>query len=98
MTDDTTPRPRPLVNKPLVEAIFELRWQLKSIEAGLPQDPGFRIALGRFYDRVAADYPIPVDLPTVQVPEDMAAYAVRHQFRAKKDGWPVTQLGQESLL
>ena len=83
-----------LVNKPLAEAIFELRWSLdeKKVQ-GLSVDPGFRFLVGRYYDRVKADYPNVVDLPTAQIPEELTGYTVRHQFRASKDGWPVTQLG-----
>ncbi len=94
MSTNQIPGPRPLPNKPLVEAIFELRWKLKEPGSGMPpHDPGFRIALGRYYDKVRSDYPFVVDLPTAQVPEAMTAHAVRHQFRADKDKWPVTQLG-----
>lgn len=94
MSTNPIPAPRELLNKPLVEAIFELRWALRIPGSGLPpQDPGFRIALGRFYDKVRKDYPELIDLPTSQVPEDMTAYTVRHQFRRGKGQWPLTQLG-----
>ena len=94
MQDNEIPKPRELPNKPLVEAIFELRWKLRELAPQMPaHDPGFRIALGRYYDMVRKDYPAMVDLPTSQVPEDMTAYAVRHQFRVKEDKWPLTQLG-----
>jgi uncharacterized protein (TIGR04255 family) len=83
-----------LPKKPLAEAIFELRWAPDETRVkGLTVDPGFRLLVGRYYDRVKADYPNVVDLPTAQIPEELAAYAVRHQFRASKDGRPVTQLG-----
>lgn len=94
MPDNEIPKPRKLANKPLVEAIFELRWQLKVSAQGIPpHDPGFRIALGKYYDNVRKNYPVMVDLPTTQIPEDMTAYAVRHQFRAAENQWPLTQLG-----
>ena len=94
MAADDIPTPRPLPNKPLVEAIFELRWALKEPgPAGTAVDPGFRVALGRYYDKVRTEYPVMIDLPTSQVPEDMTAYSVRHQFRSKADGWPLTQIG-----
>jgi uncharacterized protein (TIGR04255 family) len=94
MADDRIPEPHHLPNKPLVEAIFELRWGLLTTgPASPPQDPGFRIALGKFYDEVRKHYPVVVDLPTSQIPEDMTAYAVRHQFRTGKNEWPLTQLG-----
>lgn len=94
MNEEDRPTPRTLQVKPLIEAIFELRWRLRNPGNGLPpHDPGFRIALGRFFDRVQQEYPVAVDLPTAQIPEEMTAYTVRHQFRAAKDKWPLTQLG-----
>src|SRR3972149_3965752 len=94
MTTDNSFKDDRLPNKPLAEAIFELRWALdeKRVQ-GLAVDPVFRLLVGRYYDRVKADYPNVVDLPTAQIPEELTSYAVRHQFRASKDGWPVTQLG-----
>lgn len=94
MSDNEIPQPRPLANKPLVEAIFELHWGLQSTRPGLPpQDLGFRIFLGRFYDRVRFDYPHLQDLPTTQVPEELTAHTVRHQFRVGQGQWPLTQVG-----
>ena len=52
------PERHPLENKPLVEAIFELRWALEAQQPGIALDPGFRIFLGRYYDRVRAEYQI----------------------------------------
>lgn len=88
------PERRPLENKPLVEAIFELRWRLISHQApGIAADPGFRIFLGKYYDRVKRDYPVVVDLPSSAVPEEITPHQVRHQFRKAKDDWPLTQVG-----
>ncbi len=85
--------PSHLPNAPLAEAIFELRWELEPRPPGIQHDPGFRLLLGRYYDRIRERYPFAQDLAVSQVPEDLAAYAVRHQFRAGKEAWPVTQLG-----
>src|SRR5437870_557567 len=94
MNHDSIPEPRELRHKPLAEAIFELRWALGTgSSTGFEHDPGFRIFLGRYYDRVHQQYPFVVDLPTAQVPEDMTAHVVRHQFRARQNGWPLTQIG-----
>ena len=82
-----------LPNKPLGEAIFELRWALQSLEQGRQHDPGFRILYGRFYDRLSKDYPFIEDLPVSQVPEDMIPYVVRHRFRPSNNAWPVAQIG-----
>lgn len=93
MSKDLIPKDKNLKNKPLAEVIFELRWDLMKDDRGLKIDPGFRILLGRYYEEVKETYPYSRDLPSAQIPEDMAAYTVRHQFRASEEGWPVTQLG-----
>lgn len=83
-----------LPNKPLVEAIFELRWRLDDSETlGINRDPHFPIVVGRFYDRVHSQYPELEDLPSSKVPEELTPYIVRHRFRAGKGSWPVTQIG-----
>ena len=87
------PERHPLENKPLVEAIFELRWALEAEQPGIALDPGFRIFLGRYYDQVKGEYPAVVDLPSSTVPEEITPHQVRHQFRKAKDDWPVTQIG-----
>jgi uncharacterized protein (TIGR04255 family) len=91
MDHDAIPEPRDLRHKPLAEAIFELRWALTDAPFG--HDPGFRILIGRYYDRVREQYPFMSDLPVTQVPEDMTPHVVRHQFRLSKDAWPLTQIG-----
>jgi uncharacterized protein (TIGR04255 family) len=88
------PEPHPLLNKPLVEVVFELRWQLEEgRQLGLMTDPGFRIFMGRFYDRVKGQYPQIEDVPASQVPDDMTPHTVRHQFWTGKRKWPVVQIG-----
>lgn len=93
MSSDVVPEPHNLAKKPLAEAIFELRWALRKGSGPVEEDPGFRILVGRYYDRIRNDYRTAVDLPVSQVPESMTPYAVRHQFRAAPDQWPVTQIG-----
>ncbi len=87
------PKPHDLPRKPLIEAIFELRWALQQGPAGESHDPGFQILLGRFYDRVSPDFPELEDLPVSLVPEAMAPNVVRHRFRKAKGAWPLIQLG-----
>ena len=94
MTKDKIPEPHELANKPLVEAIFELRWALQSDQhSGMERDPGFRILLGRYYERMRKEYPKLRDLPLSEIPEELTAHAVRHQFWAGEGIWPVTQIG-----
>lgn len=89
---DTIPTARDLPNKPLIEAIFELRWALKK-SGPMAADPGFQLFQGRYYERVRDDYPFAVNLPASEVPEHLTAHTVRLQFRPAEDQWPVTQVG-----
>lgn len=77
-----------LPNKPLIEAIAEIKWGKES-----ELDPGFEIIVGRLYERLQAEYPEIEDLPIVQVPPAMTIHMVRHRFRRKKEGWPLVQIG-----
>ena len=89
---DRIPTPHPLPKKPLVEAIFELRWALQQQDQQ-QVDPGFQILLGRFYDKVSADFPEPENLQAALIPEMMTPYIVRNRFRKTKNGWPLVRLG-----
>ena len=91
MSTDTIPESHDLANKPLVEALFELRWKLD--ENPTRGTTAFRLLFGRYYERIRASYPEAEDLPSSAVPEIMTPYVVRHRFRASKEKWPVTQLG-----
>ncbi|MEX2171220.1 MAG: TIGR04255 family protein [Pirellulales bacterium] len=92
MSTPAIPQPRDLANKPLVEAVFEVRWALRN-QGPLTDDPGFQLFQGRYYDRVRERYPYAKALPAAGVPEAMTGHTVRQQFRASEDGWPVTQIG-----
>jgi uncharacterized protein (TIGR04255 family) len=83
-----------LKNKPLVEAIFELRWDLPIKSGpGFASDPNYRILLGRFFERVNTEYPSHTQLALASLPDDMAPFSVQHQFRVKENGWPLVQIG-----
>jgi uncharacterized protein (TIGR04255 family) len=91
---DKIPERHPLPAKPLIEAMLELRWDLaEGAQQGLTVDPGFRFFMGRYYDRVRAQYPHVQDLPVSEVPENFTGHVVRHQFWTRKKEWPVTQIG-----
>jgi hypothetical protein len=71
--------------------MLELRWDLaEGAQQGLTVDPGFRFFMGRYYDRVRAQYPHVQDLPVSEVPENFTGHVVRHQFWTRKKEWPVT--------
>lgn len=82
-----------LANPPLVEALVEVRWELDSPAPGVSLDPNYKILLGRFYDRVRADYPFHEQLPMSLAPDELTGYQVQHRFRLAADAWPLVQLG-----
>jgi uncharacterized protein (TIGR04255 family) len=82
-----------LKNKPLVEAIFELRWQLEEPAPGIKIDQHYKILVGRMYDRVKDIYPFHEQLRAANIPDEIAGYVVQHRFRKSKDEWPLIQIG-----
>jgi uncharacterized protein (TIGR04255 family) len=83
-----------LKNKPLVEAILELKWKLPGSQVpGMEGDPHYRLLLGRLSERVQNDYPFHEPLPTAQIPDGMVAHMAQHRFRTSEAGWPLIQLG-----
>jgi len=83
-----------LKNKPLVEAILELKWTLPAPSVpGIEGDPHYRLLLGRFSERMQGVYPFHEPLPTAQVPDAMVAQMVQHRFRTSEGGWPLIQVG-----
>lgn len=81
-----------LPNKPLVEAILELRWKLESHE-GLQIDPHYSLLPGLFYGELKGRYPEVEVLPSSRAPEGVLPHVVRQRLRAGKDDWPLVQLG-----
>lgn len=83
---------RELKNKPLVEAIFELRWALQEV-SGRRVDPYYPIMLGEFFAAVKDQYPHWEALVPPGMPPDLAPHVVHHRFRTAADHWPLVQLG-----
>jgi uncharacterized protein (TIGR04255 family) len=81
-----------LKNKPLIEAIFELRWKLEETTP-MTGDPYYKIQIGRIYERVKEEYPFHEQLPTANVPDEIVAHIVQHRFRKSKEKWPLMQIG-----
>ena len=86
-----------LTHPPLVEAILEVRWQLKPNQVGLLADPNYSLVVGKIHERISKKYPDHISLPSSNVPPEMAPYVVQHQFRSSKDGWPLCQIGSGIL-
>ena len=82
-----------LKNKPLVEAILEVRWALVAHATGQQSDPYYKLLLGRLYDRLQEKYPEHEQLPTAIIPDEFVGYVVQHRFRTSAKGWPLIQLG-----
>lgn len=84
-----------LKNKPLIEAIFEIRWNLEQ-QSPLGIDPNNQFILARLFDRINTEYPVYEQLPFAAIPEQMVEGLVRHRFRSE-NGWPLVQLGSGVL-
>jgi len=82
----------PLANKPLAEAIFEIRWQLNESDGALV-DPAWDFLPGLLFTRLKDRFPCRINLPAAAIPPGMVPHTIRHQFRSSPDGWPVIQLG-----
>ena len=82
-----------LKNKPLVEAIFELRWNLQEPAPGMKMDQHYKLLIGRIYDKLNDEYSFYEQLPTAIMPDEMMGYMVQYRFRKEKDKWPLIQIG-----
>ncbi|MDP3964631.1 MAG: TIGR04255 family protein [bacterium] len=82
-----------LKNKPLVEAILEVRWRLQGDPPGPQTDPHYKLLLGRLFDRMLKDYPEHEQLPTANIPDEMVGFMVQHRFRVAANSWPLIQVG-----
>ncbi|MBW4668789.1 MAG: TIGR04255 family protein [Cyanomargarita calcarea GSE-NOS-MK-12-04C] len=80
-----------LKNKPLVEAIFEIRWQVEQ-QNQLTIDSNTQFIFGRLFNSISSEYPTYEQLPSSVIPDNMAEGLVKHRFRSK-EGWPLVQLG-----
>lgn len=84
----------PLLYPPLVEAIFEIRWELQGDQkTGRFRDVAYPMMYGRIYERLKKDFPLIEDLPSVQVHPEASPFVVRHRLRKERNGWPLLQIG-----
>lgn len=86
-----------LANKPLVEAIFELRWELKPSQFGGNRYPNYQLLVGRFFDRVQNDYPFYEQMTPISIPEEMIGGVIQYRFRKSENQYPIIQLGSGVL-
>ncbi len=81
-----------LKNKPLIEAIFEIRWKIQHSDQSI-SDLDNQLMLGRLFDRISSTYPKYERLfPFADIPEQMAEGILKHRFRTEA-GWPLVQVG-----
>lgn len=80
---------RELPNKPLVEALLEIRWKLTE-QYG---DPHYPVFVGALYERVKSQYPFHEALPASVIPQPAIPYVAQHRFRAAEGDWPPIQVG-----
>ena len=80
--------------KPLVEAQVEIQWApADQSSPGIKTDPHYKMALGRFYERVMNSYPEHETLPAAKFPETMVYHTAQHLFRVGPGRWPALQIG-----
>jgi uncharacterized protein (TIGR04255 family) len=83
-----------LVTPPLIETIFELRWELlQDSRTQRYRDPAYPMMYGRIYERFKDALPLFEDLPSSQTHPEVSPYVVRHWMRKGKDLYPLIQVG-----
>jgi uncharacterized protein (TIGR04255 family) len=88
---------RVLKNKPLIEAILELKWKPSLPMQANGVDADLRLFLGKFHELVSRDYPAFEVLPAAAVAEQMTPNVAQYRFRKNENGWPLLQLGSGLL-
>lgn len=81
-----------LINAPLQEAIFEIRWELDQSQ-NPAIDLGFALAQGKLQEIVGKQFPTFKRKAPYGFPEQFLQYQVVNQHWHKPDIWPVLQLG-----
>jgi len=83
-----------LTKPPILEAVFEMRWELAPIpNSEMRRDVSYPLLYGRLYDRFKGEYGFVEDLPSIQAHSDASPYVVRHRLRKEQNQWPLIQVG-----
>jgi uncharacterized protein (TIGR04255 family) len=78
-----------LLNAPLLEVIFELRWKITN-----KSDLGrCQYLHGDMYSKLIEKYPIREPLTPVEFPSELFINNPAHRFRTRKGGYPLFQIG-----
>lgn len=86
-----------LNHKPLIEAIFEMKWELTTHPDGSAIDPYYQILIGQYFNVVKDKFPHWNKLPAAEVPVHIVPHVAQHQFRKVEGGWPLIQIGSGLL-
>jgi len=78
-----------LPNAPLVEVIFEMRWDVKNVE----DVKDFQYLHGDLYANLKNKYPYRENILPLEIPIDMAKWSPAYRFRTKENGYPLIQIG-----
>ncbi|MFC1676015.1 TIGR04255 family protein [Planctomycetota bacterium] len=82
-----------LKNPPIIEALVEIKWELKEKTSAGYYDPHYQLLLGTFYQNIKSMYPFHEALPTSEIPDDVTGSVVKHRFRVGDGEWPLVQIG-----
>lgn len=82
-----------LSNKPLIEAMFELKWELQPSQFGGKRDPNYQLLIGRFFDKIKDEYPSYEPMNSASIPEEIVGGVIQHRFRKSDNQYPLVQLG-----
>lgn len=82
-----------LKNKPLVEVIFEMRWEIPEQKQGINTDTSYKILIGTLFQNVKDKFSYIETLPASSIPDQLSNYLVQYRYRSSKDRWPLIQIG-----
>lgn len=82
---------RSLAKPPLVEAIFEVKWDISKIKQDVKKDSS--LVAGILSDKIKSEYPYHEPLDAAKIPEDFVSGIVQYRFRAGEGKSPLVQIG-----
>ena len=92
-----TEEKKELVNPPLKEAIFEVKWDNQKIGPASRKDS--KLLAGIFLERIKNDYSFhePLGLAQAPIPDEAIQGLAQHRFRVAQGAWPLVQIGSGVL-
>lgn len=87
----------PLRNPPIIEALFEIRWNIwdEGVRTRPDQliDAKYKFFPSEFYQKIKHEYPIVELNPNARLPDELDIYMPRYVFRKEKNKYPLIQIG-----